>query len=199
MQRFYPVDAGRILIDGFDIARVTDSSLRNAIAVVPQDTTLLNRTLLENIRYGRPDASDDEVWKAATAAHCRGFIEKLPEGLDTMIGDRGVRLSGGQRQRIAIARAFLKNAPLLILDEATSSLDGDAEETIREALEDLMRGRTVIAIAHRLSTLRNFDRILLLQKGRLIEDGPPEALMHRRGAYYQLVDRELNRLAKRAA
>ena len=116
-----------------------------------------------------------------------------------MIGDRGVRLSGGQRQRIAIARAFLKNAPLLILDEATSSLDGDAEETIREALEDLMRGRTVIAIAHRLSTLRNFDRILLLQKGRLIEDGAPEVLMHRRGAYYQLVDRELSRLAKRAA
>jgi ATP-binding cassette subfamily B protein len=199
MQRFYRVDAGRILIDGYDIARVTDSSLRNAIAVVPQDTTLLNRTLLENIRYGRPDASDEEVWQAATAAHCRGFIENLPQGLDTMIGDRGVRLSGGQRQRIAIARAFLKNAPLLILDEATSALDGDAEETIREALEDLMRGRTVIAIAHRLSTLRNFDRILLLQKGRLVEDGAPEALMRHRGAYYQLVDRELNRLAKRAA
>ncbi|MBS0525433.1 MAG: ABC transporter ATP-binding protein [Proteobacteria bacterium] len=199
MQRFYPVDSGRILIDGYDIARVTDNSLRKAIAVVPQDTTLLNRTLLENIRYGRPDATDEEVWKAATAAHCRGFIDNLPRGLDTMIGDRGVRLSGGQRQRIAIARAFLKNAPLLILDEATSSLDGDAEETIREALEDLMRGRTVIAIAHRLSTLRNFDRILLLQKGRLIEDGAPEVLMRRRGAYYQLVDRELNRLAKRAA
>jgi ATP-binding cassette subfamily B protein len=115
-----------------------------------------------------------------------------------MIGDRGVRLSGGQRQRIAIARAFLKNAPLLILDEATSSLDGESEETIRKALEDLMRGRTVIAIAHRLSTLRNFDRILLLQKGQLIEDGAPEALMRRHGAYYQLVDRELNRL-KRAA
>ena len=174
-------------------------SLRNAIAVVPQDTTLLNRTLLDNIRYGRPDASDEDVWQAATAAHCRGFIENLPQGLDTMIGDRGVRLSGGQRQRIAIARAFLKNAPLLILDEATSSLDGDAEETIREALEDLMRGRTVIAIAHRLSTLRNFDRILLLQRGRLIEDGAPEVLMRRRGAYYQLVDRELSRLAKRAA
>jgi ATP-binding cassette subfamily B protein len=199
MQRFYRVDGGRILIDGHDIARVTDSSLRNAIAVVPQDTTLLNRTLLENIRYGRPDANDDEVWRAATAAHCRSFIENLPRGLDTMIGDRGVRLSGGQRQRIAIARAFLKNAPLLILDEATSSLDGESEETIREALEGLMRGRTVIAIAHRLSTLRNFDRILVLQKGRLIEDGAPEVLMRRRGAYHQLVDRELNRLAKRAA
>ena len=116
-----------------------------------------------------------------------------------MIGDRGVRLSGGQRQRIAIARAFLKNAPLLILDEATSSLDGESEETIREALEDLMRGRTVIAIAHRLSTLRNFDRILVLRKGRLIEDGAPEALMRRHGAYHELVDRELSRLARRAA
>jgi ATP-binding cassette subfamily B protein len=199
MQRFYRVDSGRILIDDYDIARVTDCSLRNAIAVVPQDTTLLNRTLLENIRYGRPDASSEEVWNAATAAHCRDFIENLPQGIDTMIGDRGVRLSGGQRQRIAIARAFLKNAPLLILDEATSALDGESEETIRKALEELMRGRTVIAIAHRLSTLRNFDRILLLQKGRLIEDGAPEALMRSGGAYYQLVDRELSRLAKRAA
>ncbi len=199
LQRFYRVDEGRILVDGHDIARVTESSLRNAIAVVPQDTTLLNRTLLENIRYGRPDAGDDEVWQAATAAHCRDFIEGLPRGLDTMIGDRGVRLSGGQRQRIAIARAFLKDAPLLILDEATSSLDGESEEAIRGALEDLMKGRTVIAIAHRLSTLRNFDRILLLQQGRLIEDGAPEALMRRHGAYYRLVDRELNRLVKRAA
>ena len=197
-QRFYRIDSGRILIDGHDIARVTESSLRSAIAVVPQDTNLLNRTLLENIRYGRPDASDEEVWKAATSARCRGFIENLPQGLDTMVGDRGVRLSGGQRQRIAIARAFLKNAPLLILDEATSSRDGEAEEAIREALESLMRGRTVIAIAHRLSTLRNFDRILLLQNGKLIEDGAPDTLMRRRGAYYNLVDRELSRLAKAA-
>jgi len=199
MQHFYRIEAGRILIDGHDIARVTEDSLRNAIAVVPQETTLLNRTLLENIRYGRPEASDEEVWKAATAARCRGFIEKLPQGLDTMIGDRGLRLSGGQRQRIAIARAFLKNAPLLILDEATSALDGEAEEAIRETLENLMKGRTVIAIAHRLSTLRNFDRILLLQKGGLVEDGAPEALLRRRGTYYGLVHRELSQLARRAA
>jgi ATP-binding cassette, subfamily B, bacterial len=199
MQRFYRVHAGRVLIDGHDIARVTEASLHSAIAVVPQDTTLLNRTLLENIRYGRPDATDEQVWEAATAARCRRLIESLPQGLDTMIGDRGLKLSGGQRQRIAIARAFLKNAPLLILDEATSALDIDAEEAIREALENLMAGRTVIAIAHRLATLRNFDRILVLQGGRLVEDGAPDMLMRNEGAYSKLIGRELNRLAQRAA
>lgn len=199
LQRFYEVNSGRILIDGHDIARATETSLRNAIAVVPQDTALLNRTLLENIRYGRPDATDEEVWEAAVAASCRPFIETLPEGLDTVVGDRGVKLSGGQRQRIAIARAFLKNAPLLILDEATSALDGDAEESIREALERLMTGRTVITIAHRLSTLRNFDRILVLQQGKLVEDGPPDALMTREGAYHDLVHREIGRLSRQAA
>jgi ATP-binding cassette subfamily B protein len=196
MQRFYRVQAGRILIDGHDIARATEASLRNAIAIVPQDTALLNRTLLENIRYGRPDATDEEVWDAATAARCAPFIENLPAGLETMVGDRGVRLSGGQRQRIAIARAFLKDAPLLILDEATSALDSEAEEAIREALERLMAGRTVITIAHRLSTLRNFDRILVLQGGKLIEDGAPEALMRSQGVYHDLVERELSRLAE---
>ena len=199
MQRFYQVQNGRVLIDGHDIARVTEDSLHNAIAVVPQDTGLLNRTLLENIRYGRPDATDAEVWEAATAARCRPFIESLPHGLDTMIGDRGLKLSGGQRQRIAIARAFLKDAPLLLLDEATSALDIEAEEAIREALENLMAGRTVIAIAHRLATLRNFDRILVLQGGRVVEDGAPDILLRRPGAYSRLIDRELDRLAKRAA
>jgi ATP-binding cassette subfamily B protein len=199
MQRFYRVQAGRILIDGHDIARATEASLRNAIAIVPQDTALLNRTLLENIRYGRPDATDEEVWEAAKAARCTPFIENLPRGLDTMVGDRGVRLSGGQRQRIAVARAFLKDAPLLILDEATSALDSEAEEAIREALERLMAGRTVITIAHRLSTLRNFDRILVLQGGKLIEDGAPETLMRNRGVYHDLVGRELSRLAEQTA
>ncbi len=174
IQRFYRLDGGRILIDGHDIALATEDSLCEAIAFVPQDTALLNRTLMENIRYGRAEASDDEVWAAATAARCRPFIESLPEGLDTMVGDRGLKLSGGQRQRIAIARAFLKNAPLLILDEATSSLDSDSEEAIRETLEGLMAGRTVIAIAHRLSTLRQFDRIVVLDNGRMIEDGAPK-------------------------
>ncbi len=196
MQFFYRVDAGRILIDGHDIARATEASLRNAIAIVPQDTALLNRTLLENIRYGRPGATDEEVWDAAAAARCRPFIENLPRGLDTMVGDRGVKLSGGQRQRIAIARAFLKDAPLLILDEATSALDIEAEEAIRETLESLMAGRTVITIAHRLSTLRNFDRILVLQGGRLVEDGAPDALMRGQGVYHDLVSRELSRLAE---
>jgi ATP-binding cassette subfamily B protein len=199
MQRFYQVEAGRVLIDGHDIARVTEDSLHGAIAVVPQDTGLLNRSLLENIRYGRPDATDAEVWEAATAARCRPFIESLPHGLDTMIGDRGLKLSGGQRQRIAIARAFLKDAPLLVLDEATSALDIEAEEAIREALENLMAGRTVIAIAHRLATLRNFDRILVLQGGRVVEDGAPDLLLRRQGTYSRLIGRELDRLAKRAA
>jgi ATP-binding cassette subfamily B protein len=199
LQRFYRVDDGRVLIDGHDITRATEASLRNAIAIVPQDTALLNRTLLENIRYGRPDATDDDVWEAAVAARCRPFIENLPQGLDTLVGDRGVKLSGGQRQRIAIARAFLKNAPLLILDEATSALDSEAEESIREALESLMAGRTVITIAHRLSTLRNFDRILVLQGGKLIEDGAPETLMRNQGTYHDLISRELDRLSEQAS
>jgi ATP-binding cassette subfamily B protein len=194
MQHFYQVQAGRVLIDGHDIACATESSLRKAIAVVPQDTALLNRSLSENIRYGRPDATDEEVWSAVTAARCRPFIDKFPQGLDTMVGDRGVKLSGGQRQRVAIARAFLKDAPLLVLDEATSAVDSEAEEAIREALDSLMTGRTVIAIAHRLSTLRNFDRIVVLQGGKLIEDGPPEMLMRSRGVYHHGVSRELGRL-----
>jgi ATP-binding cassette subfamily B protein len=199
LQRLYPVERGRILIDGHDIAHATEDSLRKAIAVVPQETTLLNRSLSENIRYGRPEATDDEVWAAATAARCRPFIESLPEGLETMVGERGLKLSGGQRQRIAIARAFLQNAPLLIFDEATSSLDSESEEAIREAMESLMAGRTVITIAHRLSTLRNFDRILVLQAGRLTEDGAPAALMRAEGNYRHLVDQELSHLGRLAA
>ncbi len=194
LQRFYEPQSGRILIDGQNIAFITEESLRETIAVVPQDTALLNRTLLENIRYGRPDATDEEVWEAALAARCRPFIETLPQGLDTVVGDRGVKLSGGQRQRIAIARAFLKDAPLLILDEATSALDTDAEEAIREALERLMTGRTVITIAHRLSTLRKFDRILVLRAGKLVEDGAPEELMRGESIYRGLVNREMSRL-----
>ena len=166
LQRFYDVQDGRILIDGQDVARVTQESLREAIGVVPQDISLFHRSVLDNIRYGRPDASDDEVLEAAIAARC-DFIEALPEGVHTIVGERGVKLSGGQRQRIAIARAFLKDAPLLLLDEATSALDSESEEAIREALGRLMRGRTVIAIAHRLSTVRNFDRIVVLQLGKV--------------------------------
>jgi ATP-binding cassette subfamily B protein len=198
MQRFYDVNQGHISIDGQNISRVTQESLRKAISVVPQDISLFHRSIRENIRYGRPGATDDEVLRAAIAARC-DFVETLPEGLATMVGDRGVKLSGGQRQRIAIARAFLKDAPILLLDEATAALDSESEEAIREALARLMRGRTVIAIAHRLATLRNFDRVVMLQDGRIIEDGPPDRLMQGRGPYRELVTREMSRLASHAA
>jgi ATP-binding cassette subfamily B protein len=198
LQRFYDVQNGRILIDGQDIARVTQDSLREAIGVVPQDISLFHRSVMENIRYGRPDATDDEVLEAAVAARC-DFIEDLPAGARTIVGERGVKLSGGQRQRIAIARAFLKDAPLLLLDEATSALDSDSEEAIREALGRLMNRRTVIAIAHRLSTVRNFDRIVVLQAGRVVQDGAPDLLLRRDGLYRELVQREMDRLAMQAA
>jgi ATP-binding cassette, subfamily B, bacterial len=198
LQRFYDVNQGHISIDGQNISRVTQESLREAISVVPQDISLFHRSILENIRYGRPTATDDEVLRAAIAARC-DFVETLPQGLATMVGDRGVKFSGGQRQRIAIARAFLKDAPILLLDEATAALDSESEEAIREALARLMRGRTVIAIAHRLATLRNFDRVIMLQGGRIIEDGPPNHLMQGRGPYRELVAREMSRLATHAA
>jgi ATP-binding cassette subfamily B protein len=198
LQRFYDVQHGCIKIDGQDISRVTQQSLREAISVVPQDISLFHRSIMENIRYGRPNASDDEVLRAAIAARC-DFVETLPEGLETMVGDRGVKFSGGQRQRIAIARAFLKDAPILLLDEATAALDSESEEAIREALGRLMRGRTVIAIAHRLATLRNFDRVVMLRAGKIIEDGPPDRLMQGRGPYRELVTQEISRLVKHAA
>jgi ATP-binding cassette, subfamily B, bacterial len=198
LQRFYDVQHGNITIDGQDISRVTQQSLREAISVVPQDISLFHRSIMENIRYGRPNATDDEVLRAAIAARC-DFVESLPEGLDTTVGDRGVKLSGGQRQRIAIARAFLKDAPILLLDEATASLDSESEEAIREALSRLMRGRTVIAIAHRLATLRHFDRVVMLKAGKIIEDGSPDRLMQGQGPYRELVTQEMRRLAKHAA
>ena len=198
LQRFYDVPQGRILIDGQDIARVTQESLRASIGIVPQDISLFQRSVLENIRYGKADATDDEALEAAIAARC-DFIRDLPDGIHTVVGERGLKLSGGQRQRIAIARAFLKDAPLLLLDEATSALDGESEELIREALSRLMRRRTVIAIAHRLSTVRNFDRIVVLQLGKVGQDGPPDLLLRSEGAYRQLVRREMERLARQEA
>jgi ATP-binding cassette subfamily B protein len=199
LQRFYDLPSGRISIDGHDISRATQESLRQAIAVVPQDAPLLNRSLMDNIRYGRPEATDDEVWEAALGARCGEFIENLPAGLDTIVGDRGAQLSGGQRQRVAIARAFLKNAPILLLDEATSALDSEAEEAIRDALSRLMQGRTVIAAAHRLSTLRNFDRIVVLRSGAIVQDGEPEDLLQMDGPYRTLVMQEVKRLSRQAA
>jgi ATP-binding cassette subfamily B protein len=198
LQRFYDVQRGSITIDGQDIARVTQQSLREAISVVPQDISLFHRSIMENIRYGRPNATDSEVLRAAIAARC-DFIDTLPQGMATIVGDRGIKVSGGQRQRIAIARAFLKDAPILLLDEATAALDSESEEAIREALARLMHGRTVIAIAHRLATLRHFDRVVLLQGGRIIEDGPPDILLQGKGPYRELVARELGRLTTHAA
>jgi ATP-binding cassette subfamily B protein len=191
LQRFYDVHSGRILIDGQDITRVTQESLRAAIAVVPQDVSLFHRSIMENIRYARPDARDNEVLAAASAARCLDFIEALPDGMATIVGDRGMKLSGGQRQRIAIARAFLKDAALLLLDEATSALDSESEEAIRESLRRLMRERTVIAIAHRLSTVREFDRIIVLNAGRVVQDGPPDHLIRRDGLYRDLARRQM--------
>lgn len=159
---------------------------------------MFHRSVMDNIRYGRPEATDDEVLEAAFAARCN-FIEDLPQGMWTIVGERGLKLSGGQRQRIAIARAFLRDAPLLLLDEATSALDGESEEAIREALGRLMKGRTVIAIAHRLSTVRSFDRIVVLQAGRVVQDGAPDLLVRREGPYRQLVQREVDRLGQQAA
>jgi len=199
LQRFYDPQEGRILVDCQDIARVTQESLRGAIAVVPQDVSLFQRTVLENIRYGRPDAADEDVYRAATAARALDFIANLPQGMNTLVGERGVKLSGGQRQRIAIARAFLKDAPLLLLDEATSALDGESEAAIQEALGRLMRGRTVMAIAHRLSTVRDFDRIIVLQRGEIVQDGPPDQLMRSDGIYRWLVHQEISRLRRQAA
>jgi ATP-binding cassette, subfamily B, bacterial len=199
LQRFYEVQRGRILIDDQDIRRVTQESIWQAISVVPQDISLFHRSVKENIRYGLPNASDEQVMEAAIAAKCRDFIEAMPDGLETIVGDRGIKLSGGQRQRIAIARAFLKDAPILLLDEATSALDIDSEEAIREALSSLMRGRTVIAIAHRLSTLRSFDRIVVLRDGRVDQDGSPDKLMAREGLYRELIKREMGRLVQKAA
>lgn len=191
LQRFHDVQVGAVMIDGQDIAEITQESLRGTMAIVPQDISLFHRSVLENIRYARPDASEDEVLAAASVARCRDLIEALPEGFNTMVGDRGAKLSGGQRQRLAIARALLKDAPILLLDEATSALDSESETAIQHALDNLMMGRTVIAVAHRLSTLRNFDRIVVMEEGRIIDDGSPDELSHRPGPYRDLLRKQM--------
>lgn len=175
--RHFDIQKGDIQIDGQSIYNVTLESLRRAIAFVPQDTSLFHRTVRENISYSKPDATIEEITQAAKLANAHEFIKQLPQGYETMVGERGVKLSGGQRQRIAIARAFLKNAPIIILDEATSSLDSESERAIQESLETLMKHRTVIAIAHRLSTLKEMDRILVIKEGKIVEDGNPDELL----------------------
>jgi len=186
--RFYDVDAGRVRIDGVDVRDATLASLRGAIALVSQEVSLFNDTARANIAYGRPDASEDEIRAAARAAAADAFIRALPEGYDTVVGERGVRLSGGQRQRIAIARAMLKNAPILLLDEATSSLDTESERAVQEALARLMKGRTVLVIAHRLSTVIDADVIYVIVDGRVVETGTHAELLAKNGAYARLYD-----------
>jgi ATP-binding cassette subfamily B protein len=186
LQRMEDLQHGQIVINGQNVAAVTQETLRAAIAVVPQEVSLFNRTVLENIRYGRVTATEEEVIAAAEAAAADGFIRALPAGYQTMIGERGVKLSGGQRQRLGIARALLRDAPILLLDEATSALDSRSEEKVQRALERLMQGRTVIAIAHRLSTLSSLDRIIVLMDGRIVEDGAPTDLLMRDGVFQSL-------------
>jgi ATP-binding cassette subfamily B protein len=186
LQRLYDIQGGRILIDGADISQVTQQSLRRAIAVVPQDPALFHRTIGENIAYGRPDATHEELVLAARRARAHDFIARLPRGYDTLVGERGVKLSGGERQRVAIARAFLADAPILVLDEATSSLDVETERQVQQATEALMAGRTTIVIAHRLSTIKGADRILVFQDGRIVEEGRHGELLAMGGAYARL-------------
>lgn len=183
--RFYNVEQGGIYIDGQNIADVTQESLRRQISLVSQDPILFHRTLLDNIRYGRREAADEEVYKAAELSHCDEFISRLPDGYDTLVGERGVKLSGGERQRVAIARAILKDAPILVLDEATSSLDSNTESLIQEALAALMQGRTTLVIAHRLSTIMKMDRIVVVDDGSIQEIGTHRELLARESGLYK--------------
>jgi ATP-binding cassette, subfamily B, bacterial len=197
VQRLYDVTAGRIAIDGIDIAGVTQASLRQQIAIVQQEPVLFHRSLAENIAYGRPGASLAQIEQAAKLANAHEFIMRLPKGYATLVGERGVKLSGGERQRVALARAFLADAPILILDEATSSLDSESEALIQQAMERLMLGRTTIVIAHRLSTVRAMDRILVFDRGEVVEEGPHQALLAREGGVYRgLFEKQVSELAK---
>lgn len=184
--RLYDVNQGRILIDGQSIKECTQDSLHGVIGMIPQDPSLFHRTLFENIAYGRPEAAEEEIYLAAQQAHAHSFIQSLPEGYQSLVGERGVKLSGGQRQRIAIARAMLKNAPILILDEATSQLDSVTENDIQDSLWTLMQNKTTLVIAHRLSTLLHMDRILVFDKGKIVEDGTHESLLKFNGLYKTL-------------
>ena len=186
MMRLYEPTDGAIYIDGQDIKSITQKSLRDNISFIPQETTMFNRTIRENIKYGRTSATNKEILRAAHEASAEDFILSAPQKYETYIGDRGIKLSGGQRQRIAIARAFLKDAPILILDEATSALDSETENTIQKSFAKLSNGRTTVVIAHRLSTLRNMDRLIVLDHGKIVESGTHKALLRKNGIYAKL-------------
>jgi ATP-binding cassette subfamily B protein len=188
--RFLDPTSGEITIDGTDISSVTQASLHRVVAYVPQEPLLFHRSISENIGYSRPDASQKEIVVAAKKAHADKFVENLPKGYETLVGERGIKLSGGQRQRVAIARAILKNAPILILDEATSALDSESEQLIQKALAQLMKGKTSIVIAHRLSTIAKLDRIIVLEDGRIVEDGTHADLLKQNGRYAKLWSRQ---------
>ena len=188
--RLDDVQEGRVLVDGQDVSHCTQQSLRRQVAYVPQEALLFHRSIRENIAYGKPDATDEEIRRAAEEANALEFIERLPDGFDTMVGERGVKLSGGQRQRVAIARAILVDAPILVLDEATSALDSESEALVQGALENLMRGRTSIVVAHRLSTVASLDRIVVLAHGEVVEDGTHHELVERGGEYASLWNRQ---------
>ena len=190
IQRLYDVTDGRVLIDGQDVAQATQASLRSQVAIVPQEPVLFHRSIADNIGYGRADATAADIEQAARLANAHDFISRLPKGYHTLVGERGVKLSGGERQRVAIARAFLADAPIIILDEATSSLDSESEALIQLAMERLLVGRTALVIAHRLSTVRALDRILVFSQGRIVEDGDHEALLEAGGQYRRLFERQ---------
>jgi ATP-binding cassette subfamily B protein len=186
--RFYAPQSGAVTFDGIDVANTDPSDLRRNIAIVAQDAVIFSGTLAENIRYGRPEASDEDVRRAAEAAAATEFIQRLPQGFETAVGERGVTLSGGQRQRIAIARAFLRDAPLLLLDEATSALDSENERLVQTGLNNLMSGRTTIVIAHRLATIQRLKRIVVMDQGRVVGEGSHAELVARGGLYARLAD-----------
>ncbi|HTY50702.1 MAG TPA: ATP-binding cassette domain-containing protein, partial [Steroidobacteraceae bacterium] len=195
LMRMHDVTAGAVRIDGRDIREVTQESLRRSLALIPQDTSLFHRSLLENIRYGRPEATAAEVEQAARRAHAHEFIAELEHGYHTMVGERGLKLSGGQRQRIAIARAILRDAPILLLDEATSALDSHSEQLIQQAMRTAMAGKTVIAIAHRLSTVMDMDRLIVLDRGVIVADGRHQDLLRQGGLYAELWRKQSGGLA----
>jgi ATP-binding cassette subfamily B protein len=191
--RFANLNSGKILVDDQDIAKVTQNSLRGGIAYVPQEPVLFHRSIYENIAYANPDATKEEVLRASEKAHVGEFIQALSDGYDTIVGERGVKLSGGQKQRVAIARAFLKNSPILLLDEATSALDSVSEELIQDALFELMKGKTVIVVAHRLSTVQRLDRILVIEEGEIIEDGNHQGLLDKNELYAKFWQKQTRR------